>query len=258
MTCGSSCGSGPEHLPDVDADVDLEQAVRGIPGVEEFPGLARAWRWSPMFRFVFSLAMDAEGTRIHQVNARDSFDEGLARAVLAFAREHRAGLGEDPRPFEVVPGFSHQGYGFDAVVAVQPGIHGYYEGRNAELDEVVVGVFPAYVREFSGNETPEEAFMRFKKMLNPADMTRGAVPFLRMRFDNTRTGGGSEGDLRGFTTPDVLLQELELLEGAPGSFVEYENRHGQVRRIGWNGSWTVDGEAREHAPAPAEVLETLN
>lgn len=217
MTCGSSCGSGPEHLPDVDADVDLEQAVRGIPGVEEFPGLARAWRWSPMFRFVFSLAMDAEGTRIHQVNARDSFDEGLARAVLAFAREHRAGLGEDPRPFEVVPGFSHQGYGFDAVVAVQPGIHGYYEGRNAELDEVVVGVFPAYVREFSGNETPEEAFMRFKKMLNPADMTRGAVPFLRMRFDNTRTGGGSEGDLRGFTTPTCCSRSWNCWRARPAA-----------------------------------------
>ncbi|MFD3994806.1 hypothetical protein [Streptomyces sp. NPDC058548] len=237
---------------------DVEQAVREIPKVEEFPGLARAWRWSPMFRFVFSLAMNTEGTRIYQVNARDSFDEDLARAVLTFAREHRAGLGENPRPFEVVPGFSHPGCDFDAVVAIQPEIHGYYVGRNEELNEVVVGVFPAYVREFSGNETPEEAFFRFKRMLNAADMTREAAPFLRMRFDNTRTGGGSEGDLRGFTTPDVLLRELELLEGAPGSFVEYENRHGRVWRIEWNGSWTVDGEAREHAPAPAEVLETLN
>ncbi|MFE0703048.1 hypothetical protein [Streptomyces sp. NPDC058872] len=79
-----------------------------------------------------------------------------------------------------------------------------------------------------------------------------------MKYDNTRTRGGSEGDLRGFTTPDVLLRELELLEGAPGSFVEYENRHGDVWRIEWNGSWVVDGKSQDHPPSPAEVLGTRN
>lgn len=208
--------------------------------------------------FVFSLALNQEGTRIHQVNTREFHDEDLVRAVLAFAREHHAGTGDDPRPFEVVTGFSHPGYDFDAVAAIQPATHGYYRGEYDELHDLVVGVFPAYACEFSGNETQDEAFHRFKRMLRAPELNRGPVPFLRMRYDNTRTRGRSEGDLRGFTTTDVLLRELELLEGAPGGFVEYENRHGDVRRIEWDGSWVVDGKPQDHAPSPAEVLETLN
>ncbi|MFI9215076.1 hypothetical protein [Streptomyces werraensis] len=46
----------------------------------------------------------------------------------------------------------------------------------------------------------------------------------------------SKGDARGFAPLDTLVRELELLDGAPGSFVEWENRHGAVRRADSTGA----------------------
>ncbi|MCB5166546.1 hypothetical protein LG634_17090 [Streptomyces bambusae] len=237
--------------------VELERVVASIKGIERFPGMERAWRRSPLPIFVFSLALDADGDRIYQLNTRNSFDAGLVRAVLEFARERRVGLGEAPRPFDVVPGFSYPGYGFDVVVAVPPPVHGYYVGEYDELHEAVVGVFPAYRCEFAGDETLEEAVTR-RRMLDTPVMNRRPVPYLRMRYDNTRTLGGSEGNARGFTTYDVLLREIPLLEGAPGSFVEFENRHGEIWRIEWDGAWSVNGEVRDHAPSETWVMTALD
>ncbi|MEU3303399.1 hypothetical protein ABZ729_26840 [Streptomyces sp. NPDC006678] len=227
--------------------MDIEGAVSANRGVEEFPGLPKAWRWSPIPVFVFSLAVDAEGSRAYQVNTLDSFDEGLVRAVLEFSREHRIGEGRESQPFTVLPGFTYGSYGFDSVAAVPPAVHRYHIGRNEALNDVVTAVFPAYRCEFSGTETPDEAEYRFRHMLRPATMSRPPVPYLRMRYENTKTAGGSIGPDRGFTTHDVLLRELDLLDGAPGSFVEFENLHGEVWKVEWDGSWVVNG-ARQEAP----------
>ncbi|HVV20808.1 MAG TPA: hypothetical protein VHF06_15340, partial [Pseudonocardiaceae bacterium] len=37
------------------------------------------------------------------------------------------------------------------------------------------------------------------------------MPYLKMRYDNTKTKGGGVGPARGFTKPGVLLFELGLL-----------------------------------------------
>ncbi len=178
--------------------MDIEHAVAGIAGVEEFPDLPMAWRWSPMSRFVFSLALDSDDSWAYQVNVLDKFDEKLVRAVLTFARRHRIGRGEH-KPLTVVAGFAHGSYGFDAVAAVPPDVHGYHIGRNEELNEVVTDVFPAYACEFRGDETHGEAMQRFKRMLNPTVMPRHPVPYLRMRYENTKTRSGSLRTSRGFT-----------------------------------------------------------
>ncbi|WP_267244097.1 hypothetical protein [Streptomyces sp. PR69] len=236
--------------------MDIERAVLENVNVEDFPGLPMAWRWSPMPRFVFSLAMDRDGDWAYQVNSIDGFDEDLVRAVLGFAREHRLGRGE-MQSFAVASGFASDPYGFDVVAAVPPDVHGYHVGRNDALNEVVSAVFPAYQCEFSGNETLEETRYRFKRMLRPTVMPRPPVPYLRMRYENTRTDSGSIGSSRGFTTHDVLLREVELLEGATGSFVEFENSRGQVWRIEWDGSWVLNGEPQEAPVSSAWVMAEL-
>lgn len=43
-------------------------------------------------------------------------------------------------------------------------------------------------------------------------LDRAPVPYLKMRYDNTKTKGGGVGPARGFTKPGVLLFELGLLE----------------------------------------------
>ncbi|MFD4240943.1 hypothetical protein ACFWP3_04975 [Streptomyces sp. NPDC058525] len=222
--------------------MNIDGAVAEIGNAHAMPGLPMAWQWSPMSRFVFSLAMDPDGRWAYQMNSLDVHDAGLARAVLAFARQHQLGRGREARPLTVLPGFSYGAYRFDAVAAASPTVHGYHHGRNEALNEVVSAVFPAYRCEFRGDENLEEAVLRFKRMLRPTLLSRLPVPYLRMRYENTRTGSGSVGRSRRFTTQDVLLRELGLLEGAHGSFVEFENSHGEVWRVEWDGSWLVNGQ----------------
>ncbi|MEU9304936.1 hypothetical protein [Streptomyces sp. NPDC048269] len=123
------------------------------------------------------------------------------------------------------------------MAAAAPPVHGYHHGRNEALNKVVSAVFPAYQCELRGDESLEEAVLRFNRMLRPAIISRPPVPYVRLRSENTWTNGGSGGPSRGFTTHDVLLRELSLLEGAPGSFVEFENAQGQVWNVEWNDSW---------------------
>ncbi|WP_326650380.1 hypothetical protein [Streptomyces sp. NBC_01750] len=192
--------------------MNIERAVAEIENVEDFSDLSMAWRWAPTSRFVFSLALALEGDRACQMNTLDAFDEGLVRAVIEFSRRHRLGRGQDASPLSVAPGFAYASYGFDAVAAVPPAVHGYHIGRNEALNEVVTAVFPAYQCEFSGNELIEETVYRFKRMLRPTVISRPPVPYLRMRYENSKTGGGSVGPYRGFATHDVLIRELGLLE----------------------------------------------
>ncbi|MFE3829554.1 hypothetical protein [Streptomyces sp. NPDC059092] len=225
--------------------MNIRQAVTGIGNAREFPGLSDAWQWSPNPRFVFSLALSPEGDRAYQMNTLDSFDEGLVKAVLEFSRHRRLRVEPEVRPFSVATGFAHAGYRFDSVAAVSPSVHGYHAGRDESLNDSVIAVFPSYRCEFSGNETVEEAAYRFKRMLRPTLTSRAPSPYLRMRYENRKTGGGSVGPTRGFATPDVLLRELGYLEGALGSFVEFENFRGEVRKIEWDGVWVINGERQE-------------
>ncbi|MFE1877995.1 hypothetical protein ACFW9N_45395 [Streptomyces sp. NPDC059496] len=237
--------------------MNIGGAVAAIGDAHPVPGLPLAWRWSPMSRFVFSLAMDPDGRWAYQMNSLDVHDDGLAMAVLAFARQHQLGRGREARPFTVLSGFSYGAYRFDAVAAASPTVHGYHHGRDEALNEVVSAVFPAYRCEFRGDETPEEAALRFTRMLRPTFVTRSPVPYLRMRYENTRTGGGSAGTSRGFTRQDVLLRELGFLEGDPGSFVEFENAHGEVRRVEWDGSWLVNGRPQDLRLSEEWVMTAL-
>ncbi|WP_328929883.1 hypothetical protein OG429_38415 [Streptomyces sp. NBC_00190] len=94
-------------------------------------------------------------------------------------------------------------------------------------------------------------------MLRPTIVSRPPAPYLRMRYENTRTTGGSVGPSRGFTTHDVLLRELGLLEGAPGSFVEFENSLGEVWNVEWNGSWLVNGTPQGASPSESWAASAL-
>lgn len=197
--------------------------------------------WSPNPRFTFISALSNDPERAFQINFIDSFDADLACAVIEFARD--AALQDVSRrsPLTATGGFSFGATGFDAIATASSPVHGYYAGRSEVLNEHVVAVFPAFLCEISGSESAEEAVHRFKRMLHPTIMNRRPVPFLRMRYENIRTGAGSVGGLRGFTTWDVLLRELNLLEGSTESFVECENVHADVRLIRWEGDWNVTG-----------------
>ncbi|WP_190232832.1 hypothetical protein [Streptomyces avicenniae] len=136
------------------------------------------------------------------------------------------------------------------MAAAAPAVHRFYHVELPELTPLVRYVFPAYACEFSGYETFEESITRYR-ILRAAQWERRPVPFLKMQYANTRTQGRSTNAGRVFARVDVLDNELRLMADAPGSFVEFENRHSHVWRVEWHGAWylaewdTQDGAPRE-------------
>ncbi|MFC8937901.1 hypothetical protein ACFT1B_07160 [Streptomyces griseoincarnatus] len=101
-------------------------------------------------------------------------------------------------PLVAVGGFQHDGTPFDTVGVAAAEVHGYHATENPELSAVTYAVFPAFTSEISGRENEEEAWGRFRKMLQPNKLDRTEVPFVKMRYHNTRTRSMSKGDARGF------------------------------------------------------------
>ncbi|MGA5628518.1 hypothetical protein ACPCTH_26885 [Streptomyces cellulosae] len=236
--------------------MDLLTTLANFPNVAPLAGLERAWTWSQGPVLHFAGAVTADGRRLLQTNQRGRRDKELARAVLAFARQHEESLLGEGRPIAAVGGFSAAGYDFDAVAATAPEVHGHHGTRNPDLTAVTYIVFPAFDTEVSGRESLEEAQARYQKMLSPAEIGREAVPFLKMRFDNPRTGGGSTNPGRALAYPQMLRQEIPQLQGAPGGFAEWENRIGEVWGVAWDGEWVLSGaEGERRGISLDEILE---
>lgn len=215
--------------------MQISEIVERIPGVQPIASLSGAWKWSPAPGVNFAAALTADGDKIFRINVMGGVGESLIAPVLSFARVHGLESRLDGSVQAILDGFAHPGYDFDTVAAVKPEIHGYHAREHSELQNLSIGVFPAYRCEFSGHESEEEVSVRFKRMLHPANLSRAASPYLKMSYQNTRTRGGSTGPGRGFTTLKVLQRELKLLESADDSFVEFENYEERVFRVHWDG-----------------------
>lgn len=177
--------------------------------------------------------------------------------MLSFARAHEQELLGEGRFLGSVAGLRVPEHEFDAVAAAVPDVHGHHKAQNPDLTAVTYIVFPAYACEFSGHETLAEAEARYTKMLRPAEIGREPVPFVKMSFDNPRSGGGSTNPGRALTYPRIVRQEIPELENSAGGFVEFENRLGKVWRVEWDGGWNVsrEGEPGRRELGLEEVLE---
>lgn len=231
--------------------MNIRAVVMEFPGVAPLSGLSDAWHWSPAPGIDFAGALSADGKRLLQLSGRDSYDQELAVAALGFARAHEDEMFLRNAFLGSLDGFhSPGGQRFDAVVGVAPEVHRFYRAEKPELTEHVRLVYPAYACEFAGTETLDEAITRYRT-LGLTDLGRSALPYLKMRFANTRTRGRSTNQGRGLADPQRLVTELRAIEGGAGSFVEFENRHGHVWRVEWHGTWylaewdTASGTPRE-------------
>ncbi|MFI1959529.1 hypothetical protein ACH46L_22770 [Streptomyces althioticus] len=238
--------------------MDLLTTLAAFPNAAPLAGLDRAWTWSLGPVLHFAGAVTADGRRLLQTNQRGRRDEELARAVLTFARQHEEPLLGEGRPIAAVRGFSVPGYAFGAVAATAPEVHGHHKSQNPDLTAITYIVFPAFATEVSGRESMEEAQARYQRMLSPAEIGRSPVPFLKLRFDNPRTGGGSTNRGRALTYPRMLRQEIPRLEGAFGGFVEWENRTGEVWRVAWDGEWVLSGAEGERRGMGLDAILTFS
>lgn len=233
--------------------MDLTAKVSGQPGAAPIEGLPDAWHWSRViFNFDAVLTQDREHALELRVMGR--YDADLARAVLEFAREHSARIVASDRPLVALDGFACPGWEFDTVAAVSPDVHENHAQDDPELHKATYTLFPAYRCEFSGTETVDEAVHLFRLALQPTKLDREPVPFLRMRYDNTRTRSHSVGPDRGLAPLSVLLNELSLLDGAPGSWVEWENRVGSVLKAESGAALTLHSASGDRKVTTDELL----
>jgi hypothetical protein len=207
--------------------MDLTPKVAAQPGAAPIEGMPDAWHWSRLV-FNFDAVLTPDREHLLEMRVMGDYDPDLARAVLAFGREASARIVDGGRPLVPLNGFSCPGWEFDTVAAVGPGVHENHAADDADLHAATWTLFPAFRCEFSGTETEAEAIHLFRLALRPTTLDRSPVPFLRMRYENSRTLGRSTGSERGIAELSVLLNELSLLDGAPGSWVEWENRLGDV------------------------------
>jgi len=233
--------------------VDLTEAFSAMPNVTGLGDLPEAWHWSNAPGLDTSAALSADGKYAFQAHARDSFDEGLAVAILSFAREHSADLiGPPERPLALVEGFAHPGYKFDVVVAVGPAIHRLYPD-DAELNSAVRAVVPAFRCEFAGDENEADAEYRYSRAAGVPGTKWGREPrpFLKMRF---RGNDGVLPEKREFYRPKLLVSWITRNEGNPDLFVEFENYRHDVHTVEWTDTWTLTAPG---APPSQPTLEDL-
>ncbi|GIG86247.1 hypothetical protein [Plantactinospora endophytica] len=228
---------------------DIANIVQGFAGVRPLPGIQDAWTWSLGTMFSYGLAITPDGGHAVQMNMRGEGDEELLTSVLSFARERSTEV-LAAVPFAVLEGYTPPGnsnYEFDTVGAVIPTVYRLHK-KIPELSDVTYQVFPAWRCEFSGRESQIEAADRFGKFLESADIHRIPRPFLKMRFDNPKTGGGSIGDELGLARTDLLYSELRKLDRADGAWIDFQNFQNKLRRAYWEDGLrlaTEGGQGRE-------------
>jgi hypothetical protein len=225
--------------------IDIAAVVQKFDDVRPLPGMDDCWTWAVEDMFAYALALTPDRAHAIQMNFMGELDAELAVSVLSFARERGVEV-LSAAPFAVLEGYTppaDSGVFFDTVAAAIPVVHRYHELDEPELNEVTYAVFPAYRCEFTGRETQKEAETRFDRMLDVADIHRLATPWVRMRYDNPKTGGGSIGSELGLTWPDDLTSQLRKLEDAEGAYVDFENFQSKLRRASWSGELLLaDGD----------------
>ncbi|MEV4442642.1 hypothetical protein AB0K09_27245 [Streptomyces sp. NPDC049577] len=232
--------------------MDIAAKLSALPNVEPLSGVSDAWKWSPAPGFVLLAALSADRRHVFRLNAKDSYDAELCRAVLEFVREREDEAIGRPEPLIALPGFSWPGREFDVVGRIRPEAHRIFPG-DPDLNRVVFGIFPGYSSEISGVESADQAAERFSRMLKTSDLNRKPSPYVLVRFDNPQTGAGTVGALPTFVSPDCLLHELRLLEGVGDAYLELWNHRNEKWMVRWDGRWCAFGNGRKLSMSADEV-----
>ncbi|MBE1531253.1 hypothetical protein [Actinomadura algeriensis] len=226
----------------------IVESVLEFADVRPLPGLDRAWTFPGAYnRFQRAVALTEDGRKAFQVLCTTGYSDETAAAILRFARLHETRLWQ-AAPFAAVPGFALPGNDFDCLASVLPAIT---DSHADDWERHVFDVFPAWRCEFSLDESESEARHRFRKELDPQNFERRPRPFLRIRYENPRTGlRASESGGRMLADAARWEREVGIIDEAGSGWAEAENHRGQVRRVVWNDGVAelVDPVTREREP----------
>jgi len=219
--------------------LDFEREMARLPNVGRLNDSEDIWLWSPAPGIDFGCMVSSDRGHVFQVTSRNSLDTGVFRTVLHAAFGHGADLVASRSPLTVIRGVSFSKSDFDTAVASLPSPKRRFLPQGTGFDHVTIPVFPAFNFEFSGDETQEEADLRVGRRIKTGSLKREPSPFVRLRFDNPRTGAGTKGSTRIISTEPVLLSEIANLDGTPGGYVELENWAGSKMMVEWLDGYLV-------------------
>jgi hypothetical protein len=233
--------------------VDLAEHFSALSGATSVDGVPDAWFRTHAPTFGEHVVLSGDREHAFRFFAHDSYDEGLARAILAAVRERGDELAAPPeQPLAVVTGFRPPGFAFDTLVSIGPGVH-RYDVDEADVHAVTRAVIPAYRCEFSGFETEDQVAHRHNRAagVQGTRWNREPNPYLRMRH---RTDSGREIPERGFVNPSRLLTEFARLPGRDGGFVEFENWQRRVWTVTWQGTHVLTENGGDAGPLGLDDL----
>lgn len=113
-------------------------------------------------------------------------------------------------------------YGFSSVLLAPKNYHSYFKGVLDDRRENLVLCLPIHHCEFSGNEAVQEFVVMRREVVPTLDWERPVCPKIVFRFDNPRTGGGT-GNREVIAKYDLVLREIDNINGVADGFLEIEN-----------------------------------
>jgi hypothetical protein len=148
--------------------------------------------------------------------SQDRVDDAFARLVLTCAGPTLVTQLElSPLPVNA--------YGLTHLLRAPHNYHRELRGRlDVERPQTTLCI-PIHRAEFTGDENVEEFQILRRDVVATSDWAREPAPKISLRFDNTLTGGGTNGEGYVFAGQRMLLHEIENLAGDLRGFIEIVN-----------------------------------
>ncbi|POP40661.1 hypothetical protein CHU32_26140 [Superficieibacter electus] len=118
-------------------------------------------------------------------------------------------------------------YGFDSLLLAPSGYHGHFNGVLDDKRSELILCSPIYHHEFSGNESVDEFREMRTRRVHIDRWDRKPEPKILVRFNNTKTGGGTIGNEYILMSDARLKSEIHNLNGVVNGFIEVENYLGE-------------------------------
>lgn len=166
--------------------------------------------------YYFKLATEETGGFDLVVISEDNPDDEFAIFVLGNVSPVREGTRLSLLPLP------ENKYGFTQLILAPNQFHKYLMGRlDAERDKLVL-CLPVHKGEFSGAEEVEDFFLLRRQFIETLNWNRPVSPQVQIRFDNPKTGVGTDGANVLVKYEDLLLA-IDNLDGVEDGFIEILN-----------------------------------
>jgi hypothetical protein len=193
--------------------VDLGEGI--IKGCDEFPNKI-------IYNYV-RLGDDASGGNDFLLVSEQNDDEDFAKRVFSCVVQPANNTDL------IVCDLTENRYGLTHLLIAPKTYFSHFKGRLDEEREQLYLCVPIFRAEFSGRESINDFFEMRRHLIDTLDWNRSFSPRVLLRFDNPKTGGGTNGDA--LVTYDTLLREIDKLNGAAEGFIEIKNYRGEVLEI---------------------------